>query len=97
MSTAFTVRGRVQGVGFRAGVERLARRHGLDGWVRNHGDGSVQGCVSGEPAAVEAFLADLPHASPHGRVDALTHGPGPATVPPGFEVLPSVPAGSSGP
>lgn len=33
--------GRVQGVGFRAGVRALARRLPLTGWVRNEPDGSV--------------------------------------------------------
>ena len=37
-----TIRGRVQGVGYRAWVEHEALRRGLDGWVRNRRDGSVE-------------------------------------------------------
>ena len=33
------VRGRVQGVGYRAFVEHEAQRRGLHGWVRNRRDG----------------------------------------------------------
>ena len=38
----YTVRGRVQGVGFRAFVEQSVRPIGLTGWVRNMDDGSVE-------------------------------------------------------
>lgn len=43
-----TIHGLVQGVGFRYGMAREARRLGLNGWVRNRRDGSVESLV---PAA----------------------------------------------
>jgi len=49
------VSGRVQGVGFRAWVEREAAARGLSGWVRNRRDGSVEALFSGETAAVGAM------------------------------------------
>ncbi|MGC9269205.1 carbamoyltransferase HypF [Acidiphilium sp.] len=50
--------GRVQGVGFRPFVYRLARDRGLTGWVRN-GAGTVEILASGDRAALDGFAADL--------------------------------------
>jgi acylphosphatase len=47
-----TVRGRVQGVYFRASAQREARRLGLSGWVKNRPDGSVEILAEGEEAAI---------------------------------------------
>ena len=51
------ITGIVQGVGYRAFVERQARSLGICGWVRNRKDGSVEAVFSGEAATVEAILA----------------------------------------
>jgi acylphosphatase len=50
------VRGRVQGVGYRAFVEDEAYRRGLHGWVRNRRDGSVEAVLAGPRAAVESMV-----------------------------------------
>ncbi|HJX62048.1 MAG TPA: carbamoyltransferase HypF [Dehalococcoidia bacterium] len=52
------VRGVVQGVGFRPFVYRLAREHGLGGWVLNSTQGVVIE-VEGERDRVEGFLSGL--------------------------------------
>ena len=54
-----TVRGRVQGVGFRAAAATEARRLGLTGWVRNKLDGSVEVLAEGPDGDVDGFLAWL--------------------------------------
>jgi acylphosphatase len=51
------IKGRVQGVGFRAWTEYMALRHGLEGWVRNRRDGSVEAVFAGPAAAVGAMIA----------------------------------------
>lgn len=51
------VTGRVQGVGFRDFVRRLATGMGVTGFVRNEPDGSVVAEVEGSPEAVEAVMA----------------------------------------
>jgi acylphosphatase len=50
------IRGRVQGVGFRAWVQHQAQLHGLSGWVRNRRDGGVEAVISGPDEAVAAML-----------------------------------------
>ena len=55
------VRGRVQGVGFRAETHAEARRLGLEGWVRNLMDGTVEVLAAGDDAAVDQLIAWLKH------------------------------------
>jgi acylphosphatase len=50
------VRGRVQGVGFRASTQRIGTQLDLDGWVKNLPDGSVEIHVQGPAERVEQFL-----------------------------------------
>lgn len=50
------ITGQVQGVGFRAGCQREAQRHGVTGWVRNRWDGAVEALFEGPTEAVNAVL-----------------------------------------
>ena len=68
---AITVRGVVQGVGFRPFVYRTARDRGLVGWVRNEAD-AVRLEVSGPAAAVAGFLGSLKSkAPPQAQIDSV--------------------------
>jgi acylphosphatase len=51
------ITGRVQGVGFRAWIEREADSRGVSGWVRNRRNGAVEALFSGPAAAVEGMVA----------------------------------------
>ena len=64
------VKGRVQGVGFRAHVEYSARQiGGLTGWVRNVGYDTVEAVAEGERAKVEKFIAMMKQGPRNSRVD----------------------------
>lgn len=53
------VSGRVQGVGFRACIRRIALDMNINGTVMNLPDGRVQIVASGEPMILEKFLSML--------------------------------------
>jgi len=46
------ISGRVQGVAYRDSCRRMAEQHGVNGWVRNLPDGSVEAVFEGAPEAV---------------------------------------------
>jgi acylphosphatase len=51
-----SIKGRVQGVGYRLWTERKATELGLSGWARNRHDGSVEAVFQGPRASVDAML-----------------------------------------
>jgi acylphosphatase len=55
------IRGRVQGVSFRAWTQHQAELHGLRGWVRNRQDGSVEAVFSGPADLVQVMLKACRH------------------------------------
>ena len=63
------IRGRVQGVWYRAWTEGEARGLGLDGWVRNCADGSVEALFSGPEDTVRQMIARCHRGPPVARVD----------------------------
>ncbi len=63
-----SVRGRVQGVGFRYSAMSTARRLGLTGWVRNEYDGSVAVVCEGTASGVDAFIRWCRKGPPMARV-----------------------------
>ena len=66
------IRGRVQGVFYRASAQREAVRLGLTGWVRNRRDGSVEALAVGpRPAALDAFETWCRTGPPSARVESV--------------------------
>jgi acylphosphatase len=87
------VRGRVQGVGYRAFVEDQAHQRGLQGWVRNRRDGSVEAVFAGPAAEVEAATAACRRGPFSAQVSALDQREGTEAdlaARGGFSVLPTV-------
>jgi acylphosphatase len=64
-------RGLVQGVGFRAFVEREAFRRSIEGWVRNRRDGTVEAVFAGTAETVEAIIVICRSGPRVGRVDGV--------------------------
>jgi len=62
------IRGRVQGVSFRAWTVRQAQSRGVDGWIRNREDGGVEAILAGDADEVKKI------------VDACRYGPAGAVV-----------------
>jgi acylphosphatase len=63
------IRGRVQGVGYRAWVEHQARGLGLQGWVRNRRDGSVEALFAGAEEVVTDMVISCRRGPFSARVD----------------------------
>lgn len=67
-----TIRGRVQGVGFRLFVASRAATLGLTGWVRNGSDGAVECLAEGPRSDLETLLAALALGPAGARVEAVS-------------------------
>jgi acylphosphatase len=76
------VAGRVQGVGFRFFAARAAQDLGVNGWVRNRPDGTVETFAEGAQEAVELYLERLRLGPRVARVDSVTVE---ETAPQGFD------------
>lgn len=62
------VKGRVQGVYFRATTQHEAVARGLSGWVRNRWDGSVEVVAEGPRRALASFEVFLHEGPPSAQV-----------------------------
>jgi acylphosphatase len=65
------VSGRVQGVFFRDTCRKLARERGVQGWVRNCPDGTVEAVFEGAPEAVDAVVGWARIGPEEASVDAV--------------------------
>ena len=88
-SAHLTIRGRVQGVGYRDWTVRKARDLGLSGWVRNRLDGSVEAVISGTDTRVAGMIAECHEGPPSARVDEIDVTEWTDPVDPGFDFRPT--------
>jgi len=85
----FTIEGRVQGVGYRAFVVQMARSLGINGWVCNRNDGSVEILAQGPAPIMERFIAACRHGPPLADVRSISGETSGETVPDGFTERPT--------
>jgi acylphosphatase len=71
MIRRLVIHGRVQGVFYRGWSEGQARALGLDGWVRNRRDGTVEMLLSGEETAVAEMIARCREGPSAARVERI--------------------------
>jgi acylphosphatase len=81
------IEGRVQGVYFRAWTYETAESLGLDGSVRNMGDGSVEAVFSGSAETVAKMLKLCEDGPADARVTKVTIMEEGGSVAPGFKVI----------
>jgi acylphosphatase len=85
------IEGFVQAVGYRNFMITEATRLGLDGWVRNRSDGTVEALVSGPQKTVEALVQLAMHGHPPSRVKSVDiHNAEQTQVEKGFHRRPSI-------
>lgn len=80
------VTGRVQVVFFRTWTQVQARELGVNGWVRNAGDGSVEAHLEGDEAAVKALVQRMWQGPPSAEVEKVEVEEAEAKGLSGFEV-----------
>jgi acylphosphatase len=87
-SKRLLISGRVQGVGFRAWMVEQATTLGVDGWVRNRADGSVEALISGTADAVEELARACRRGPRFAQVDTLIEEIADPPEEPGFMLMP---------
>ena len=63
--------GKVQKVGYRDFVEKIARERGLTGWIKNREDGAVEIVLQGIPDELKSATEDLQTGSVLSRVESI--------------------------
>ena len=84
------ISGRVQGVSYRWWTVGAATERGLDGWVRNRRDGTVEALISGPVATVDEMIEACRHGPPAARVTDIEITPEEGGTEKGFRQLPTV-------
>ena len=85
-SVRVCISGRVQGVWFRGWTEQQAGAMGLDGWVRNRRDGTVEAFFAGDDGQVDLMVTLCHEGPPAAKVTEVREFPGAGDHPPGFKV-----------
>jgi len=84
------IRGRVQGVSYRWWTVGEATARGLDGWVRNRRDGSVEALVCGPAPTVDQMIEACRQGPPAARVTDIEIAVVDGLAEAGFQQLPTL-------
>jgi acylphosphatase len=88
-SVRLIIQGRVQGVSYRYWTVNEATERGLDGWVRNRRDGSVEALVCGLATAVDGMIEACRVGPPAARVTDIELVVVEDRAEPGFRQIPT--------
>jgi len=86
MCRRFVVHGRVQGVGFRYFVQNEAIELGIDGYVKNRADGTVEVCASGTDKQIQNLRDRLQLGPRWSHVDRVDESEAPLAAREGFRI-----------
>ncbi len=84
MAVRLRIHGRVQGVWYRGWLVDEAVAHGVDGWVRNRADGTVEALLAGDDEAVRALIERCHEGPRLARVTSIDQEPASEVPAPGF-------------
>ena len=84
------ISGRVQGVWYRGWTVDAATSLGLDGWVRNRADGTVEALIVGLERDVDSLILKCEQGPPFASVDHIDIQPAMGITPKGFTQKPTV-------
>ena len=82
----YLISGRVHGVGFRFFTEAAGNRAGLNGWVRNLADGTVEIFAQGDDNDLQSFELQIRQGPPGARVTAVDVREAPLRDVTGFDI-----------
>jgi acylphosphatase len=66
------IKGKVQGVFYRATAKQTAKKYGITGWIRNTEEGNVEALVSGDKRSLDQFIDWCKKGPSNAKVDEVT-------------------------
>ena len=81
------IKGKVQGVYYRASAKDKAIELSLTGWVKNTPAGDVEAVVTGPQTAIQSFIAWCRQGPPAAKVEDIKVTPMPETAFPDFSIM----------
>lgn len=90
MKKIIVISGKVQGVGFRYWLQRLATSRGIFGWVRNLNAGQVEALLVGEEAVIHELIEECKIGPPNSFVEQIkVHDTEVEYLEKSFEIIPT--------